>query len=65
MKKITEYIDEGYKIMRFERDVDLLTGQEIGKIEMKGLNGGVDVVTVDDNSADDIEKKMFNYLLGK
>lgn len=65
MKNIEKYIGEGYKIMKFERGIDLLTGQEIGKIEMKSINGTIDIMTIDDNGADDIEKKMFYYLSGK
>ncbi len=65
MKNIKKYIGEGYKIMKFERGIDLLTGQEIGKIEMKAINGAIDVMTIDDNGADDIEKKVFHYLSEK
>jgi len=62
MKNISQMIKDGYKIMKFERDVDLISGSEIGEIEMKALDGKLSVVTIDDNGADDIEKVMFNYL---
>jgi len=59
------FINEGYKIMKFERDIDKITGQEIGKIEIKALNGNRQYITVDDNVADDIEKNLFQYLKSK
>ncbi|MBU3110706.1 hypothetical protein [Clostridium lacusfryxellense] len=55
-------IDESYKIMKFERDIDKLTGQEIGKIEVKALDGRRQFITIDDNAADEIEKSLFKYL---
>ena len=39
INKCGNYIDEGYKIMKFERDIDKITGQEIGTIEVKALDG--------------------------
>lgn len=62
MKDIDQMIKDGYKIMKFERDVDLISGSEIGQIEMKALDGKLDTITIDDNGADDIEKVMFKYL---
>ncbi|GAA0121510.1 MAG: hypothetical protein KID00_07185 [Clostridium argentinense] len=62
MKDIEQMIKDGYKIMKFERDVDLISGNEIGQIEMKALDGKLDMITVDDNGADEIEKVMFKYL---
>jgi len=56
------FINEGYKIMKFERDIDKVTGQEIGKIEVKALDGQRQYITLDDNAADEIEKSLFEYL---
>ncbi|ARC84656.1 hypothetical protein U732_3056 [Clostridium argentinense CDC 2741] len=62
MESINQMIEDGYKIIKFKRDVDLISGSEIGEIEMKALDGKLSVVTIDDNGADDIEKIMFKYL---
>jgi len=62
MKNIDQMIEDGYKIMKFKRDVDLISGSEIGEVEMKALDGKLYVITIDDNGADDIEKEMFKYL---
>ena len=59
------FINEGYKIMKFERDIDKITGQEIGKIEVKALDGHRQFITLDDNDADEIEKSLFEYLKSK
>ena len=59
------FINEGYKIMKFERDIDKITGQEIGKIEVKALDGHRQFITLDDNGADEIEKSLFKYLRNK
>jgi hypothetical protein len=58
-------INESYKIMKFERDIDKITGQEIGKIEVKALDGHLQYICIDDNTADDIEKDLFKYLIDK
>jgi len=58
-------INEGYKIMKFERAIDKVTGQEIGEIEVKALNGQRQFITLDDNAADEIEKNLFEYLKNK
>lgn len=66
MENQTEhFINEGYKIMKFERDIDIVTGQEIGKIEVKALDGHSQYITLDDNGADEIEKNLFEYLKNK
>ncbi|MCB2292023.1 hypothetical protein LGK95_00525 [Clostridium algoriphilum] len=59
------FMNEGYKIMKFERDIDKVTGQEIGKIEVKALDGQRKYITLDDNAADEIEKNLFKYLKSK
>ncbi|MCB2308009.1 hypothetical protein LGL08_18145 [Clostridium estertheticum] len=59
------FINEGYKIMKFERDIDKITGQEIGTIEVKALDGHRQYITFDDNGADEIEKSLFEYLKNK
>ncbi|MBU3214155.1 hypothetical protein LL033_19750 [Clostridium estertheticum] len=59
------FINEGYKIMKFERDIDKITGQEIGTIEVKALDGQRQYITFDDNGADEIEKSLFEYLKNK
>ncbi|MBK5240731.1 hypothetical protein [Clostridium sp.] len=51
--------------MKFERDIDMITGQEIGKIELKALDGHFEYITLDDNDADEIEKDLFKYLKNK
>ncbi|HEY8888901.1 MAG TPA: hypothetical protein VIM70_01395 [Clostridium sp.] len=60
-----KFLSEGYKIMKFERDIDKITGQEIGKIEIKALDGHLQYITLDDNEADEIEKNLFEYLKNK
>ncbi|MGH4050486.1 MAG: hypothetical protein ACREVX_03900 [Clostridium sp.] len=62
VNKGEQFIDESYKIMKFERDIDKVTGQEIGKIEVKALDGHRQFITLDDNDADEIEKSLFKYL---
>jgi len=62
VNKEEQFIDESYKIMKFERDIDKVTGQEIGKIEVKALDGQRQFITLDDNAADEIEKSLFKYL---
>lgn len=59
------FINDGYKIMKFERDIDKVTGQEIGTIEVKALNGNRQYITLDDNAADEIERNLFEYLRSK
>ncbi|APC40984.1 hypothetical protein [Clostridium estertheticum] len=59
------FINKGYKIMKFERDIDKITGQEIGTIEVKALDGHRQYITFDDNGADEIEKSLFEYLKNK
>ncbi|MGH4122289.1 MAG: hypothetical protein ACREV6_05110 [Clostridium sp.] len=63
--KTEQFINEGYKIMKFERDIDSVNGQEIGKIEVKALDGHREYITLDDNGADDIERNLFEYLKNK
>ncbi len=65
INKVEDFINEGYKIMKFERDIDKVTGQEVGKIEVKALDGYRQYITLDDNCADEIEKKLFEYLKSK
>ena len=65
VNKCENFIDEGYKIMKFEREIDKITGQEIGKIEVKALDGHRQYITLDDNGADEIEKNLFEYLKNK
>ncbi|MBU3160529.1 hypothetical protein KPL37_12315 [Clostridium frigoris] len=65
VNKCDHFIDEGYKIMKFERDTDKITGQEIGTIEVKALDGQRQYITLDDNGADEIEKSLFEYLKNK
>ena len=62
MEDINKLINDGYKIMKFEREIDLLRGEEIGIVELKGLDGYRKVLSIDDNKSDDIEKVVFNYL---
>ncbi|WP_291632765.1 hypothetical protein [Clostridium sp.] len=64
-KQGDNFINEGYKIMKFERDIDKITGQEIGKIELKALDGHRQYITLDDNCADEIERNLFEYLKTK
>jgi hypothetical protein len=63
--KIDNYISEGYKILAFERDIDKITGEELGKIEIKALNGHKKYITFDDNGADEVERVLFEYLKNK
>jgi hypothetical protein len=63
--KIEHFISEGYKILAFERDIDKVTGQEIGKIEIKALDGQRHYITFDDNAADEVERVLFEYLKNK
>jgi len=65
VNKGEQFINEGYKIMKFERDIDKITGQEIGTIEVKALDGHRQFITLDDNGADEIEKSLFEYLKNK
>lgn len=66
MEKKSEYlIDRSDKIIKFVRDIDMITGQEIGKIELKALDGHTYNITLDDNAADEIEKDLFKYLKNK
>jgi len=65
MKNIQNFINEGYKILKFERDIDLRTGEEVAKIEMKALDGYINTITLDDNCGDEIEKELFTYLKNK
>ena len=60
-----DLINEGYKLMKFERDIDKINGEEIGVIEVKALDGHRQFITLDDNSADEIERKLFEYLKSK
>lgn len=62
MEDINKLINDGYKIMKFEREIDLIRGEEIGIVELKGLDGYRRVLSINDNESDDIEKVMFNYL---
>lgn len=62
VNKVENLINEGYKIMKFERDIDKVTGQETGKIEVKALDGHRQYITLDDNCADEIERNLFEYL---
>lgn len=62
IEDVNNLISEGYKIMKFERDIDIISGQEIGIIEMKALDGYRKTISVNDNEVDDIEKVLFKYL---
>ena len=62
VNKIENYINEGYKIMKFQRDTDSVNGEEIGKIELKAIDGHREYITTDDNGADEIERNLFEYL---
>ena len=57
-----DLISEGYKLIKFQRDIDKINGQEIGTIEVKALDGHREFITLDDNSADEIERKLFDFL---
>jgi hypothetical protein len=63
--EIDHFINEGYKILTFERDFDKITGEEIGKIEIKALDGHKHNITFDDNAADEVERVLFEYLKNK
>jgi hypothetical protein len=63
--KIDNFISQGYKILAFERDINKITGEEIGKIEIKALDGHRHYITFDDNAADEVERVLFEYLKGK
>jgi hypothetical protein len=63
--KIENFISEGYKILAFERDINKVTGEEIGKIEIKALDGHRHYITFDDNAADEVERVLFEYLRSK
>ena len=65
MENINNLINQGYKIMKFERDIDLTNGQEVGVVELKALDGYLMKLNFDDNSADEMEKVIFNYLKEK
>ncbi|MCM1991051.1 hypothetical protein [Oceanirhabdus seepicola] len=65
MENINNLINEGYKIMKFERNIDLTSGQEVGVVELKALDGYLMKLNLDDNSADEMEKVLFNYLKEK
>ncbi|WP_373897871.1 hypothetical protein ACER0A_010445 [Haloimpatiens sp. FM7315] len=60
--EISNMIEEGYKILKFERNVDLLTNEEYASIEAKALDGYIKTLTISDNEADEIEKVLFKYL---
>ncbi len=61
-KPTQDFINETYKILKFQRDIDKISGQEIGVIEVKALDGGLQYITVDDNVADEIEKDLYKYI---
>ncbi|MCB2288420.1 hypothetical protein LGK97_01390 [Clostridium sp. CS001] len=63
--KIDDFISQGYKILAFERDIDKVTGEETGKIEIKALDGHRRYITFDDNAADEVERVLFEYLRNK
>jgi hypothetical protein len=63
--KTEQFISEGYKIMKFERDIDKVSGEEIGKVELKALDGHRQYINLDGNSADEIERNLFEYLKSK
>ncbi len=62
---IDNFISEGYKILAFERDIDKITGEEVGKIEIKALDGHKRNIIFDDNAADEVERVLFEYLKNK
>lgn len=62
---IDDFIAKGYKILAFERDIDKVTGEELGKIEIKALDGHRKYITFDDNAADEVERVLFEYLKNK
>jgi len=63
--QIEHFISEGCKILAFERGIDEITGEEIGKIEIKSLDGHKQYITFDDNAADEVERVLFEYLKNK
>ncbi len=65
MENINTLINQGYKIMKFERDIDLKSGEEMGVVELKALDGYLMKLNFDDNCADEMEKIIFNYLKEK
>lgn len=65
MQNIDNLINQGYKIMKFERDVDLYSGEEVGVIELKAIDGYIMRVNFDDNCADEVERVLFNYMRDK
>ncbi|WP_035294195.1 hypothetical protein [Clostridium sp. KNHs214] len=60
--KISQMIKEGYKILEFKRNVDLITNEEYGVIELKALDGYIERLNITDNQADEVEKVVFKYL---
>jgi len=60
-----DLVNEGYKLIKFQRDIDKINGQEIGTIEVKALDGHREFITLDDNSSDEIERTLFKYLKSK
>ena len=60
--QIDNFINEGYKLLAFKRGIDNDTGEEIGMIEIKSLDGHKQNITFDDNACDEIEKVLFKYL---
>ncbi|MFD3158393.1 hypothetical protein ACFIJ5_16330 [Haloimpatiens sp. FM7330] len=60
--KINQMINDGYKILKFQRDVDLKTNEEFGLIEMKALDGYRKTINVSSDQADEIEKILFKFL---
>lgn len=60
--KISRMIKDGYKILEFKRNVDLISNEEYGIIELKALDGYVETLNITDNQADEVEKVLFKYL---
>ncbi|WP_138204624.1 hypothetical protein [Haloimpatiens lingqiaonensis] len=60
--KISQMINDGYKILEFKRSTDLLTNEEYGIIELKALDGYIETLNITDNQADEVEKVVFKYL---
>ncbi len=63
--QIEYFINQGYKIMKFEREINSVNGDEIGRIEVKALDGHREYITTDDNACDEIERDLFEYLKNK
>ncbi|WP_102401555.1 hypothetical protein [Haloimpatiens massiliensis] len=61
-KKISKMIKDGYKILEFKRNVDLISNEEYGTIELKALDGYIETLNITDNQADEVEKVVFKYL---